>query len=305
MRVMLSRPFTNTGPMIFTDRLFKSLKKNYGVEVVDRRPDIYFSVIEYNKNEVPRGAKVVLRIDGMYWNSKHTNVDRGNRPIFNSIRRADGVVFQSEFCKRCYFAVMGKIRPDHEVILNAVDWDFIQGIPLASLPHLPGLVASAEWRPTKRPKSVCKGFLVSNIPHHLYMVGKPPDKRVENDRITWMGVLSQKESIAVMKSCSHAVHLGKFDPCPNSVIEEVCCGLPVLHTANGGTPEIVRENGMMIPEDLDWDYKPVHGVNNIPPGITAQYLQQLVEMDRCMPHDDLNINYAAERYYNFFIRVLK
>jgi len=173
------------------------------------------------------------------------------------------------------------------------------------LPKNPGLVASAEWRPTKRAKSICKGFLASNIPHQLYMIGKPPPNAIQHDRITWLGQVKPGRGIGIMKSCSHAIHLGKFDPCPNSVVEEICCGLPVLHTANGGTPEIVRENGVRLLEDERWDYRPIHGVNNIDPAVTARGLEQLVVMDRTDPHDDLNINNVAQIYYDFFLKVLQ
>ena len=39
------------------------------------------------------------------------------------------------------------------------------------------------------------------------------------------------------------------DPCPNSVIEAMSCGTPVLGIKSGGIPDIVGDAGIL----LDWD----------------------------------------------------
>ncbi len=305
MRIAIGRNLKKeSGPNIFTRRLFDALREDWDVKVVpsSKKPDIYFGVIMMDKK--PSGSKSVLRVDGLYWNKGDRSGQKMNPTIFKSVRKADAVVFQSHFCKRCYRVAMGRLKTKHTVILNAVSHDFLDSIEPASPPHLPGLVANAKWRPTKRASSICKGFLASNIPHHLYMVGEPPKKRVKHERITWLGPLSPSESVAVTKACSHAIHLAKFDPCPNSVVEEVSCGLPVLHTDNGGTPEIVDCHGIKMAVDEGWDYRPLKGVDEIPAEITARALEDLVKMPKHSPPENLDMKRAAEQYYRFFERVL-
>ena len=47
------------------------------------------------------------------------------------------------------------------------------------------------------------------------------------------------------------------DPCSNSLVEALCCGLPAIYLRSGGHPEIVGEGGLgfdqeqEIPELLD------------------------------------------------------
>lgn len=42
-----------------------------------------------------------------------------------------------------------------------------------------------------------------------------------------------------------------MDPCPNSVLEAMATGLPILYSNSGGTPELVGNAGisMQVPED--------------------------------------------------------
>ncbi len=308
MKIAVNRNLDSkaTGPLLFSNRLLEYLTVHYGIQVVspNQKPDIYFAVISFSKSQVPKGSKAILRVDGIYWNM-HDKNRKMNAHIFESIRLADGVVYQSHFCRRCC-ETRGVRAKRFKVILNGVDTGMISVTPKYPLPHYPGLVACAKWRPTKRPHSTCRGFLASSIPHHLYILGKKPKDGVTDSRITWMGTLSPADSIGVMKSCSHAIHLGKFDPCPNAVVEEICCGLPVLHTAHGGTPEIVLDQGIKMPVDVGWDYRDLKvKIDNIDPKLISTHLSELVKMGPAQPRRQLTMEYVAKKYYRFFEGVLR
>lgn len=306
MRVALNRTDFHkaTGPLLFAKRLVDELILR-GVKIVDIHddPDILFALIHYSPSSVSAKTKVVLRVDGIYWNLQDRNI-KMNKSIFQSINSADGVVFQSQFCKKCV-EVHNRKHPKNTVILNGINMDTINRIPPKKLPKEPGLAACAQWRPSKRPNSVCEGFLASTIKHQLYMIGEPPKNRVKHSRITWMGDLSHHDSIAVMKACTHAIHLGKFDPCPNSVVEAIGCGLPVLHTANGGTPEIVKDQGIKIPVDGDWNFKFMKSVDEIDPKVTASALEKLVKLPPTTLRTELTMGYVADRYLDFFKDVMR
>jgi glycosyltransferase involved in cell wall biosynthesis len=43
------------------------------------------------------------------------------------------------------------------------------------------------------------------------------------------------------------------DPCPNVVLEALACGVPVVHSASGGTPELVGEAGLGVASETSFE----------------------------------------------------
>ena len=53
---------------------------------------------------------------------------------------------------------------------------------------------------------------------------------------------------------SNHVPFQALDPCPNSVVEAIACGLPVVCSNTGGTPEIIKatNGGIIVNSDKNY-----------------------------------------------------
>jgi glycosyltransferase involved in cell wall biosynthesis len=170
------------------------------------------------------------------------------------VRRADSLITPSEFLARAV-ANWGVSENKIFIVYNAVE------IPSAAHSAVPL---------TTRFKIVTVGRLVpwKQIDHliealaeiedaGLVIVGDGPERnRLEslarannlNDRVFFAGQRSKEETFGLMAACDLFVLNSTYEGFPHVVLEAMCVGLPVIATAVGGTPELVRdgENGTLI-----------------------------------------------------------
>jgi glycosyltransferase involved in cell wall biosynthesis len=184
------------------------------------------------------------------------------------LHRADHVVYQSEFCKLSADQFLGERREAWEVLHNPVDtarftpgdkrnaghvlllggnqyqrYRFATALEtLARLPSDWRLLVTGElsWEPN-RSRSRREGRAM------VEALGL-------SDRVELTGPYTQTEAPPLMRSASLLLHTKYNDPCPTIVLEAMACGLPVVYSASGGTPELVGPDaGIGVPASLDWE----------------------------------------------------
>lgn len=71
------------------------------------------------------------------------------------------------------------------------------------------------------------------------------------DAVEFCGRLSREEIVALYRRCDAALNPTHVDNMPNSVLEALACGLPVISTDVGGVPFIVRDDqtALLVPPD--------------------------------------------------------
>ena len=99
---------------------------------------------------------------------------------------------------------------------------------------------------------------VAHVPDaRLVVVGDGPDRgRLERkvaasgarDRVTFRGALPRVEAIGVLAAADACVISSSWENFPHAAVEALAVGVPVVATAVGGVPEIVRdgENGLLV-----------------------------------------------------------
>jgi len=74
------------------------------------------------------------------------------------------------------------------------------------------------------------------------------------EAVGFAGPYAISDAPAVYQAADAYLMTKHNDPCPNVVLEALACGLPVLHSASGGVPELVGEEagiGLAVPESFD------------------------------------------------------
>ena len=99
------------------------------------------------------------------------------------------------------------------------------------------------------------------------------------------------------------VHLAWLDWCPNTVVEGLASGLPVLCSHNGGTKELVKGDGIIL--ELEEDYilgseldlysPPQVDISSIVDGVL-----RIVDMPRIKTRNDLKIKNIGIKYNKVF-----
>lgn len=177
------------------------------------------------------------------------------------------------FCARRASAV---IVPSRYLARAVVDW----GVPEDKIIVIYNAVESVSLTPSNVPlltktKIVTVGRLIplKQIDHlilalaecdeaGLVIIGDGPEREKLTalvrdhdltDRVHFAGQRSKEETLSLMAACDLFVLNSTHEGFPHVVLEAMSVGLPVVATAVGGTPELVRdgENGILIAPNAD------------------------------------------------------
>jgi glycosyltransferase involved in cell wall biosynthesis len=216
-----------------------------------------------------RGQRVVQRLDGVNWvhRVRWAGLRYGIRAIYGNanlsfIRRrlADRVIYQSQFVKGWWEDWYGVTRVPASFILNGVDLDRYTPLGLHERPSghyrllivegsLTGALNSGLFHAAELAEQLSRRFKVE-----LCIAGKV-DRRTQNKlqdrgalRIRFLDVIPRDQIPWLMRS-SHLLFSAEVNPpCPNSVIEALACGLPVIGFDTGSLSEIVQgDAGRLVP----------------------------------------------------------
>ena len=228
-----------------------------------------------------QGIPIIQRLDGMNWlhrvqrtGIRHfVRAESGNWLLqFIRSRLASGIVYQSEFTRQWWERVYGPTAAPSRIVYNAVDLD-------TYTPQGPHTRSSDSFR-----VQIVEGSLLGGNDHML----APAIKLVEelNNRldrqvnlcvaaqtsdslisewargtdidIEFLGVVSHDQIPQIDRSAHILFPAEPNPPCPNSVIEAMACGLPVVGYSTGSLPELVSgDAGLLVPYGGDpWKLDP-------------------------------------------------
>ena len=138
----------------------------------------------------------------------------------------------------------------------------------------------------------------------LIVLGNNPDHVVDHPDVYYAGSVPHSLCLEIFSAADWMIHLAWLDWCPNSVVEGLASGLPVLCSHNGGTKELVKNDGVVV--RLEKDYKigemlDLYAPPNIDINLVVEGVRELVEMPKIPTREDLKIRKAALSYSKLFI----
>ena len=208
------------------------------------------------KRQKARGVKLVHRIDERL----EPNESRFRRKKHESIARlntlVDVTVFQSHFAKENMSPILS--CPRWRVIHNGVDpTAFSADGPAPPLEGRPR-VLHVSWSVGESKRLDRIAGLLDALPREarVYLVGRQGEAGLPflgDPRVRVLGVKNREEVASLMRGSDFLFFASEFDPCPNTVIEAMACGLPVLYHPSGGTVELVGDAGVPFSGSLEAD----------------------------------------------------
>jgi glycosyltransferase involved in cell wall biosynthesis len=208
-----------------------------------------------------------------------------NAPNARVYAMADFVVYQSEFCMRCAERFLGARKGPGEVLYNPVDTGvFSPRADFDQNDRAPVLLAAGSHHNAYRVRNAIEALALvrrRGTEARLLAAGRMVwgvDAEAEArcwaraagvaDAVEFSGPYSQEEAPALFRKADALVHLNVQDPCPRLVVEAMACGVPVVYSATGGTPELVGDEvGHGIPGVEDFETMRPPSVEAVADGI--------------------------------------
>jgi glycosyltransferase involved in cell wall biosynthesis len=216
-----------------------------------------------------RGAKVVWNQNGAWFPASYgVEVARkGNAAMAPLLHQADYVFYQSEFAQQASDHFLGKRLGPSEILYNAVDTKFLSpsGTPRSS--ELILLTAGSHNRSYRLPTVIRTLAVVCRQRSRVRMiVAGRMSLSMEAEvcslvarfglesRVELVGPYTQRDAPEIFRRAHILLHTHYNDVCPTVVVEAMACGLPVVYSQSGGTPELVGEEaGYGVPAVLNWE----------------------------------------------------
>ena len=288
---------SRTGPNHFGKKLIKYLAKQGHSFHGNGQLDAQLSFIERKAILAP-DIPVIQRLDGIYFDPTN-NYKLQNKNILKTYEAASGVVFQSEFSKNLVSKHFGE-HENYTIIHNGADLELIDSIEPVKINGEYDSIwcCASHWRPFKRLSENIRYFLEFSSSKDILIVCGNPDKKdvVKNEKIIYTGEVDTLNLLSIFKAADYFVHLGRYDNCPNVVVDSRACGCEIICASVGGTREVAGENATIILED-EWQYEP-ESVNEPRP-------LDFTKTTKNRSSSEIDINITATKYSNFIEQTIK
>jgi len=203
----------------------------------------------------------------------------------------DGIVFQSKWCREKNRNLTGITARYETVIHNAPDQTIFNPKERGAFsPDRKIRIIATSWSSNIRKGFEVYRYLDDHLDWSRYdmtFVGNSP---FAFKHIRWVKPQPSAELAQLLKQHDIYLTASRQDPCSNSLLEAMSCGLPVLALNDGGHPELIGNGGVLFEKK-----------DEVPEKL-ALLVESYEEFRRALPVPDLN---AVARMYVDFAQAVK
>ena len=288
---------TSDAPFGGGNQFLRALRKEFlrlGVYSSSDNADVFLFNSHHNLMEVNQikqkfpDRKFVHRVDGpiRLYNNMSDNRDSVVYQANNNL--ANATVFQSQWSRNANIKLGLKPSGPVAVIHNAVDSEIFYSDPYyAPDPGKKIRIISATFSPNMRKGFKAYKFLDDNLDFKKFEYVFAGNSNVEFKNIQRLGCLTSEKLAHEMRASDIYITASENDPCSNSLLEAMACGLRVLALKSGGHPELVNNKGniFMSQDEL---LKKLEDYGSLPAALQEHTMEEV-----------------AESYLKFFEKVLE
>ena len=218
-----------------------------------RKADSIFFPISYNGAMLDffksKGFPIIQRLDGVYYPSKHgiKYLWLNRRIKRDYFKYSDLIIFQSLYSRTECFTIMGEIKEDrYKIIHNGADKEIFY--PAEKEFNKENIIfattGSFRNRDMIEPVVLALDELSKSYKVELKVIGPIIEdevkKFVDREYVKCPGKKNAVEIAEELRKSDILVHCQLNPACPNSVIEALSCGLPVVGFDTGAMKEVLH-----------------------------------------------------------------
>jgi len=280
----------------FLEALRKKLRENNFYEERPEKADAVLFNSHHNLESCYRLKQIDMRKIIVYRLDGPVSLVRGKEKEVDEIIKlfnvffVDGIIFQSNWCKKKYKDFFGISSSYETVIHNASDNEIFNRIGKKDFNKKGKIkLITTSWSSNWRKGFETYLYLDENLDFSKYEMSFIGNSPIGFKNISHVRPVLPVKISEILKNQDIYITASQNDPCSNSLIEALSCGLPAVALNNGGHSELVRAGGELFNGKEDVIEKIEKVASNY-----HDYQSQISKF---------SIKEVAQKYYEFIQRI--